>query len=39
LDFQIGFDIDILAIFGLAIVLATFSQIWANFSQFSGHPD
>ncbi len=31
------FDEDILAFFGLAVVLATFLQYLANFSQSSGH--
>jgi hypothetical protein len=31
-------DEDILAFFGLATVLATFSKIWAIFCQTFGHP-
>jgi hypothetical protein len=34
----LSFDEDILAFFGLATVLATFSKVWATFSQSSGHP-
>jgi hypothetical protein len=31
--FKLNFDVDILAILGLASVLATFSKIWANLSN------
>jgi hypothetical protein len=36
--FKLSFNSDNLAFFGLATVLATFSKIWAIFSQSSGHP-
>jgi hypothetical protein len=36
--FQLSFDENALAFFSLTIVLATFPQIWAIFSQSSGHP-
>jgi hypothetical protein len=36
--FQLTFDEDILAFFGLALVLAIFSKIWViSFPQISGH--
>jgi hypothetical protein len=34
-----SFDENTLALFSLAIVLASFSEIWVIFSQSSGHPD
>jgi hypothetical protein len=36
---RLSFDEGILAFLGLATVLATFSKIWAIFSQYSGHPE
>jgi hypothetical protein len=36
--FRLSFDEDILAFFGLATVLATFSKIWAIFPQSYGRP-
>jgi hypothetical protein len=36
----LSFDEDILAFFVLAMVLATFFKLWANFfAQTSGHPN
>jgi hypothetical protein len=35
--FKLTFDVDILAFFYLATVLATFSTNWVNFFQSSGH--
>jgi hypothetical protein len=35
---MLSFEEDILAFLGLTTVLATFSKIWANFFQTSGHP-
>jgi hypothetical protein len=37
--FKLSFDVNILAFFGLATVLATLSKIWATFAQSSGHLD
>jgi len=31
--FKLSFDVDILAIFGFTTILATFTKIWAIFSQ------
>jgi hypothetical protein len=36
--FKLNFEKDIFASFYLATVLATFSNIWANFFQSFGHP-
>ncbi len=36
--FKLSIDEDILKIFNLATVLATFSKIWVIFPQSSGHP-
>jgi hypothetical protein len=37
-SFTFSFDVDILASFGLLIVLAIFSKMWVIFLQSSGHP-
>jgi hypothetical protein len=37
--FKLNFDVDILAIFSLANVLATFKKELALFFQSLGHPD
>ncbi len=36
--FKLSFYVDILTYFRLLIVLATFSKMWVNFFQSSGHP-
>jgi hypothetical protein len=38
LTFQLSFDENTLPFFNLAIVLASFPQIWVIFPQSSGHP-
>ncbi len=35
--FKLSFDVDILAVLGLAIVWATFSKIWVNFFDSFDH--
>jgi hypothetical protein len=37
--FKLSFVKNSLAVFGLATVLATYSNIWAFYSKSSGHPD
>jgi hypothetical protein len=37
--FKLGFDVDILALFGSVTIWATLSKNWAIFYQSSGHPD